>query len=235
MDTRTLADRLEALRAKRGYLLPHHGLMAISGERLLDAYDATYTELTLEPRVLTRLEHESVWLAILIHCEEALATHHIPKYFEAGGSLASLRDIQSLTAFAAGADGYAFVERHWLPHLEGLEPRADYLHGFDRARGDIPAPLAQLCGASIMTCQGQWAALAWHIEAAYRAGAAEAGLAEALSLAMFPGSVPHFVQAAGVWRELIINGRVEASADFRAWAELTGQGGYDEAAGVADR
>ena len=35
---------LRSLHEKRGYLLPHHGLLAISSPKLLDAYDATYTE-----------------------------------------------------------------------------------------------------------------------------------------------------------------------------------------------
>ena len=34
---------LRSLHEKRGYLLPHHGLLAISSPKLLDAYDATYT------------------------------------------------------------------------------------------------------------------------------------------------------------------------------------------------
>ena len=41
-DTR---ERLERARAKRGYLLPHHGLLAVAAPRLLEAYDAAYTAL----------------------------------------------------------------------------------------------------------------------------------------------------------------------------------------------
>jgi hypothetical protein len=50
-------------------------------------------------------------------------------------------------------------------------------------------------------------------------------LAEALSLTMFPASVPRFVEAAAVWRELIRSGAVPASPGFRAWAEMPGQEG----------
>ena len=35
-------------------------------------------------------------------------------------------------------------------------------------------------------------------------------LAEALSLAMFPGSVPYYVRAAEVWRQLIVDDGVPA-------------------------
>lgn len=81
------------------------------------------------------------------------------------------------------------------------------------------------------TCKAAWDALEWQICAAYTDGVPEAELAEGLSLTMFPGSVPNFVEAARVWRELIVAGKVDASADFRAWAETAGQGGYDEASG----
>jgi hypothetical protein len=57
-------------------------------------------------------------------------------------------------------------------------------------------------------------------------------MAEALSLVAFPGSVPNFARACGAWRDAILDRRVRASEPFQAWAKMTGQGGYDEAAGV---
>ena len=72
----------------------------------------------------------------------------------------------------------------------------------------------------------QWDELALHIRGAYDAGVPEAELAEALSLAMFPGSVPHFVEAARVWRDLVRAGDVPASETFRRWAAID-QGGFD--------
>jgi hypothetical protein len=53
-------------------------------------------------------------------------------------------------------------------------------------------------------------------------------IAEAITLAMFPGSIPRFVEACGVWRGMIAAGRVAASDRYKAWAALTGQGGFDE-------
>jgi hypothetical protein len=53
-------------------------------------------------------------------------------------------------------------------------------------------------------------------------------------LTMFPAGVPRFVEAAGVWLELIRAGRVPASARYRAWASLEGQGGHDEATSGKD-
>jgi len=49
---------------------------------------------------------------------------------------------------------------------------------------------------------------------------------------MFPGGVPNFVDACDVWRRLIVERRVSASAPFTAWARMSGQGGFDEASGL---
>ncbi len=230
-DSDDLAARLRQLRDKRGYLLPHHGLMAISAPRLLDAYDATYTALALEPRVLSRHDHEFVWLATLIATDEALATHHIAKFRTAGGEAKEIEVILALTALALGVGAYRFVDRHWLPHLPGLDPESAFVAAFRSAATGVPVRLAHLAAAAVHTCKAAWDALEWQICAAYADGVPEAELAESLSLTMFPGSVPHFVEAARVWRELIVAGKVSASADFRAWAAMAGQGGYDEASG----
>jgi alkylhydroperoxidase/carboxymuconolactone decarboxylase family protein YurZ len=93
--------------------------------------------------------------------------------------------------------------------------------------------LAHLAAAAVHACTTNWQLLKWQICAGYEAGIDERELAEALSLMMFPGSVPYFVEAAGIWRELILAGDVAASPAFRAWAEVSGQGGYDEAVGVS--
>jgi alkylhydroperoxidase/carboxymuconolactone decarboxylase family protein YurZ len=85
----------------------------------------------------------------------------------------------------------------------------------------------------VFVCKAGWDALALQIEAAYADEVPELDLAEAISITMFPGSVPHFVEAARVWRELIASGKVKASQPFREWASLSGQGGFDEASGTA--
>ena len=193
MDTPLLQEELEAIRAKRGYLLPHHGLMAISMPRVLDAYDTLYSELTLTDRVLNKHEHETVWMAILIACEEALGTHHVRRYYDAGGSNEELEHISALAAYVSGARAHTFIEAHWQPHLPGYEPRRAYLAGLARCTTPIPDEITQIAAAAICTCRGEWSLLAWHIEALYAIGGREHAMAEALSLTMFPGGVPNFV------------------------------------------
>lgn len=228
-----LEHQLDKLRRKRGFLLPHHGLMAITSPALLDAYDTIYTVLALDQRVLGRHDREFVWLAILIATDEAIATHHIAKFKEAQGTDAEIGAVMALTAFALGFESYRFVERHWLRHLPGLDAGRSYLGALERCAGDVPPRLVHLAAAAVHTCRASWDGLRLQIVAAYRDGVPEQDLAEALSLCMFPGSVPHFVEAARVWRELVNEGQVDASPAFKTWAALSGQGGYDEAAASA--
>ena len=233
MESKQLEEFLQQVRDKRGYLLPHHGLMAVSMPRLLDAYDELYTTLALTPRQLSRHNHEFVWLGVLIVMDEILGTHHLKRFHDAGGTDDGLASALAITALAKGCDAYQFVDQYWLPHLPGFTPRDRYLNTFRRVAGDTPLPLAHLTACAVHTCTGNWAALRWQIVAGYADGIDELELAEAISLAMFPGSVPNYVEAAGVWREVIADGEVEASDVFRSWARLSGQGGYDEASGVS--
>ena len=85
--------------------------------------------------------------------------------------------------------------------------------------------------AAAHQCHRRWDWVAEHIKGAYQAGANEGAIAEGLALAMFPGGVPNFVDSCDIWRKLIQNGEVEASPAYQAWANLTGQGGFDEASG----
>jgi alkylhydroperoxidase/carboxymuconolactone decarboxylase family protein YurZ len=225
-----IAARLQAVRAKRGYLLPHHGLLAITSPAMLAAYDAAYTELALAPRVLSAHDREFVWLAILIATDEALATHHVAKFLAAGGTSAEVEAVLRLTAWAMGARAYRFVEAHWSAHLPGVDVAAAYAAALAASAGVVPARIAVPAAAAVHAAAGEWRLLELAIIEAYARNVPEMELAEALSLVMFPGSVPRFVEAAGVWLGLIRAGRVTPSPLFAAWAALEGQGGFDEAA-----
>ena len=53
-----LIKNLETIKAKRGYLLPHHGLLQVSEPDLLSAYDTFYEVMTLRARNLSELSKE---------------------------------------------------------------------------------------------------------------------------------------------------------------------------------
>lgn len=228
MNTEELDRRLATLRAKRGYLLPHHGLLAVTSERLLAAYDEAYTALALEMKTLTVRDRELVWLAVLIATDEAAATHHIPKFLDGGGTAAEVEAVLRLTALLRGNGAYEFVQTHWERHLPGF----DAVRAYQAAVEAVAVPLsprdAWLCACSVHAALGRFGWLRHALVAAYGRQVAEVDLAEALSIMMFPGSVPHFVEAARTWLELIRSGAVTPSPAFAAWAALPGQGGHDE-------
>jgi alkylhydroperoxidase/carboxymuconolactone decarboxylase family protein YurZ len=223
--TPDLAARLEAVRAKRGYLLPHHGLMALTAPDLLNAYDAAYTALALTDRGLSHHDREFVWLAILIATDEAIATHHIEKFNKAGGTDTEAAAALSITATVCGFRAYGFIRDHWAGHLPGLDLESIWQDAVLRAGAGADARLIHLAACVVQVCNGDWKGLEWQIRAAYGAGVPEDDLAEAISLCMFPASVPYFVEAAKIWQQLIAQGSVDASEPYRAWAALS-QGGH---------
>jgi alkylhydroperoxidase/carboxymuconolactone decarboxylase family protein YurZ len=228
MNTEELERRLATLRAKRGYLLPHHGLLAVTSERLLAAYDEAYTALALEMKTLSVRDRELVWLAVLIATDEAAATHHIPKFLGGGGTALEVEAVLRLTALLKGTGAYEFVQAHWERHLPGFDAVRAYRDAVQATAAPLTARDAWLCACSVHAALGRFDWLRHAITAAYAAHVAEPDLAEALSIMMFPGSVPHFVEASRTWLELIRSGAVRPSPAFAAWAALPGQGGHDE-------
>jgi alkylhydroperoxidase/carboxymuconolactone decarboxylase family protein YurZ len=215
---------LAAVRAKRGFLLPHHGLLAITEPALLDAYDRMYTALTLTPRRLDEHRKEFIWLVILTVMREAIATHHIRKFREAGGSEAEIETAIALAGYAQSTPAFAFVEDSWKGHLPNFDRAAAYRARLGAVAGTTPPGLVEMAMAAAQACRDERWALAEHIKGAYAAGVPEAELAEAISLMMFPGSVPNFVEACGVWQRLVRDGAVPASEVFRTWAAMDQSG-----------
>lgn len=204
--------------------------MALTSPDLLQAYDAAYTAMALNDRILSHHDREFVWFGVLIATDEALATHHIAKFRNAGGTDAEIEAVLAISGLCLGFSAYRFVENHWRPHLPSIDANSRFLSDLRKLAGGVPIQLVHMTAAAIHTCKASWDALEVQIIAAYADNVPEAELAESLSLAMFPGSIPYFVEAAGVWRDLIADGKVDASPEFREWAHMSGQGGFDETA-----
>ena len=228
--TEALERRLEQVRAKRGYLLPHHGLLALTAPALLAGYDAAYSAMALDDRVLSHHDREFVWLAVLAATDEALATHHIAKFRTAGGTDTGIAAAFAACAWALGGAAHDFAARDWALQVAPWDPRLAYLDGVRRLQ---PLRLVHLAQCAVHVCQARWRLLEWQITAAYADQVPEDEIAEALTLAMFPGSIPRFVEACGVWQRLITQGAVPATPRYLAWARLSGQGGFDEAQQLA--
>ena len=231
MTPEELSQRLAPIKAKRGYLLPHHGLLAVSSPQLLQAYDQLYSAIALEHKTLSVRDRELVWLAVLIATDEALATHHIPRFLEGGGQMAEFNAVLQLTASLKGVTAYRFVQTHWAPHVPTLDLVQSYRDALERAGQPLSPRDVWLCACSVHAALGHFDWLSQALVAAYDRQVGELDLAESLSIMMFPGSVPHYVEAAKVWMNLIREGQVQASPAFAAWSRMSGQGGYDEASG----
>lgn len=228
-DAAEVERRLDEVRAKRGYLLPHHGLLAIAAPGLLKGYDAAYTALALTPRLMHERPKEFIWLAVLTACDEAIATHHIKKFRDAGGTDAEIELAIRLAGFAEGAPRYAFAAEKWGHHLPGYDRARAYRAALDALQtgSGVARGLVEVAMAAVHTTRKGWWELALHIRGAYDEGVPELELAEGISYAMFPGSIPNFVDACGVWQGMVARGEVPASEAFRIWgADAANQAGF---------
>ncbi len=216
-----LRRQLDAIKKKRGYVLPHHGLLAATSPALLESYDATYTALTLSERTISDRVKEFVWIAILVATDEAIASHHIKRLRDAGGSDGDFDAAIRLSAFGRSAPGFRFPAQHWGALLPHYDRERAYVSALDALCTGlhVDPPLVEMTMAAVQTCLFHHFELAFHLRRAYAARVPEIELAEALALTMFPGSVPYYVEAAGVWRDLIVKGEVPASETFKLWAE----------------
>lgn len=233
MTPEELNEHLAPIRAKRGYLLPHHGLLAVTSPTLLQAYDQLYTALALEHKSLSVRDRELVWLAVLIATDEALATHHIARFLDGGGEMAQFKAVMQLCASLKGVSAYGFVQTHWRGHVPTLDVVQAYREACERAGQPLSPRDVWLCACSVHAALGHFDWLHHALVAAYSHGIDELDLAEALAIMMFPGSVPYYVEAAKVWMHAIRGGHVQASPAFAAWARMEGQGGFDQASGRA--
>jgi alkylhydroperoxidase/carboxymuconolactone decarboxylase family protein YurZ len=222
-----LTERLTALRAGRGFLLPHYGAMAAAAPDLCDAYGAMYTALTLTQRHLIPLEKEFVWLAILVALRESVGTHHVALFKQAGGTEDQARLAFQLAGYAGAGDSFAFLDQHWQAQFPGIDPAQGYLQGMrGLSAGLVPAGFDHLAMAAVQAALGKGWAVRTHIIAAYEAGVAEEKLVEAMSLIIWPAGVNRFVAAATIWHGLMRDGVVTPSPLFQAWADMPGQGAY---------
>lgn len=226
LDPKAAQARLKAVKDKRGYLLAHHGLLALTAPALLDGYDACYTALTLGDRHLAEVEKEFVWLGVLAVMKEHLATQHVRKFLAAGGRPELVKLSVRMAAYAQGTAAFDFAEQFWSGHVPDILAKEEYMQGLKDLCGPIQVSeeLLHLGMAAIHTSIRGWQALRWHIETAYALRVPEVYLAEAISYAMFTGSIPNFIEGCDVWRDMIIKDEVDASEPFRLWAETDQDG-----------
>ena len=222
-----LRERLDALRASRGFLLPHHGALAAAAPDLHEAYGRMYAALTLTERHLDPFEKEFVWLAILTATRETIGTHHLDLFRRAGGTDEVARVAFRLAGYAGAADAFALVGEHWRSWFPGIDPVADYLAGARALCAEVVAPdLADLALLAVHAASARDWGVAAHLRSAYAARIPEVKLVEALALVIWPTGVNRFLEACTIWHGMMVAGQVTPSELFRAWAETPGQGAF---------
>ena len=229
--TDDLRARLESLRATRGFLLAHHGALAAGAPALHDAYLAMYRELTVAPRVLTPLDREAVWLAILVTAREGIGTHHLALFRQHGGTEPMAESLITLAGIAPALDALRFAAGHWGAFLPGLSTDA-YDRQVAAARGPLAEGVAELAMLATHAARHAQGGVAHHLRRAYALGLDEAGMVEALSYIIWPCGVNAFLAACETWAGLMQSGAVTPSPRFAVWRDMA-MGAYDPQSGAA--
>ncbi|MDP3139529.1 MAG: hypothetical protein Q8N17_24745 [Burkholderiaceae bacterium] len=221
-----VSRRLKANLERRGYLLPHQGLMAIAMPRLQDGYQVMYKALTLDQNQLTDYEKEFVWLAVLAAAGEHIGTHHVKLFLERGGDAVQAEVVFHLVGLAAGAlRSYKFLDEHWERHFPPLRGKQAYWKAAETliAGSGVSIGLARLALLAVHTTLAQDWGIEAELEAAYAIGVHEGKLAEAACLPMWATGMNRTIDASQIWLDMIRAGRLKVSEPFRVWAD-TDQG-----------
>jgi alkylhydroperoxidase/carboxymuconolactone decarboxylase family protein YurZ len=221
--------RLAEARQRRGYLLPHQGVMAAALPELQDAYPAMYRALTVGDRHLTLHEKECVWLAILTACQEHVGTHHVAMFRESGGTNQQAQAILQVSSLALGAPTvFGFVDDHWAKHFSLEETAPLYQSAIKRicGAGQLDTNIGLLMALGVHTAFSHEWGIRTSLQLCYTCDVHEGKMAEAMSLALWPCGMNRFVTAAFIWRDLILSGKVPASAGFVEWAKTRDQDGF---------
>ena len=220
-------SRLKEHVARRGYLLPQQGMMAVAMPELQDGYAVMYGALTVQENYFTPYEREFVWMGILSAAGESIGTHHVRMFREYGGKAEQAEAITALVALAMGAPrSYEFMHRHWQKYFAPMDAVAVYRQAAMRSIEGcgVSIELARYLLLAVHTTFGH----AWGVEqellALYEIGAHEGKIAESISLPFWAAGVNRMIDASEVWLDLIRSNRVAASEAFRAWADTEGQG-----------
>ena len=190
---------LRRVAAGRGYLLPHHRLLALHAPRALAAYDALYRSLTLEPRALPESSREAVWLALLAVRRKFSWRIHYERACAAGLDAAAVADALALGAHALAEEIHDHGAAEWSAAVPAAALAATRERVEAAARGTLPAAVAHLCLAAAHATRGYQPGVRRHVVAALAAGAQPAEVAEALSFVLLECGANALIEATDTW------------------------------------
>ena len=190
---------LAAVRRKRGYLLSYHRLLWDLDPELLATYDAFYTRLTLTARVLSPVEKETVWIALIAATRAKVGTIHLKRAVKAGMSPDAIADAFAIAAACESLDAAGFAANAFPQWVSERRSTKRYLRVFDAARGRTRPLVAEIAALVAHAGQRRSAGMKIHLLRAFRRGAKRAQVAEALSFALLHCGGPTMLAAMDCW------------------------------------
>lgn len=192
-------DILEILKAKRGYLLPYHRMLAAHAPELLARYDAFYEKLTLDRNLLEPRWKEFVWIAILAAAREGVGSLHLDRARAAGLTREEMETAVALSALSESFPAFRFGMEKWQGWLSPGALERGYLALVTAAAKDVEPALVEL---ALLVCHGtrqDERAFALHLRRFAAAGGTPAQLSEALSYLFIPLGANLLIEIVEIW------------------------------------
>lgn len=199
---------LREARRKRGYVLTYHRLMAELDPALLEAYDAFYSRMTLAARVLTPVEKETVWLALIVATRARIGTLHFRRAAKAGMSKQAIADAAAIGAACDSLDAAIFTEDAFAAYLPRSGGVKSYLRAFATARGRARPALAEIAAAVAQAGRRCGPGVRLHLKRAFERGARREQVAEAMTYVLLHCGGPTMLFSLDNWINASKAGRI---------------------------
>lgn len=212
---------LQMVNKKRGYTLPYHELFAGMNPELLVKYDSFYDALTLQQNVLTPVEKELVWIAILAIADEEAGSIHLKRADKAGVTLEQTIESLTIAQMVRGETIWPFVAQYWQADL----PELDTWNAYDTAvetlfhQGPIGSELIELIFIGAATAAANKQLLEHHFLRAEAMGVDERKIAEAMSFIFIPRGGNQLLDMAQVIKDAVRLKKVKPSSVFKVWEQ----------------
>ena len=192
-------NALDKVRRKRGYILSYHRLLHDLDPQLLTTYDTFYTRLTLVERVLSPVEKETVWIALIAATRARVGTIHLKRAVKAGMGKDAIADAVALAAACETLDALGFAENAFPEWVSEDRLVKRYLKAFDAARGRTRPLVAEIAALVAHAGQRRAAGMRIHLVRAFKRGARREQVAEALSFVLLHCGGPTMLAAMDGW------------------------------------
>lgn len=202
-----LGERVLAeVEGKRGYLLPYHRMFAASAPELLRDYDRFYQSLTLDPRVLTPYQRETVWAGLLAAAREVHGFIHMRRAVAAGLSEHDRVRAVTIAAMSEGHEVLAFSAGNWAAWTDPDAVQTSYLSAFGAVAGDLEPALAHLTALVCHAARRHEPGVRLHLVEGFKHGLRTDQICEGLSYLLLPCGGNTLIEAVSYWENAARDG-----------------------------